>query len=183
MQHDSVSGRSVDTNLCTFLEYASPIVINRGQVDTMHFDMSKAFDRVSHALLLRKLFSCGVCWDLCGGFESYLSPRSNTVRVADSFSELFCSTSGVPQGSMLGALLFLIFINDKVSCVSSLTLLLSADEIELFMSIHTLSDCNILHNYVSLFLQGCKLNKLSLNPSKTKALSFGRRHAGCLFCI
>lgn len=176
LQHGFLSGRSVQTNLCSFLDFCAPCVLNRGQVDTIYFDMTKAFDKVSHKLLLHKLFLYGLSPKLCEWFQSYLSLRPNSVRVVDSYSYSYFSTSGVPQGSILGPLLFLIFINDIVSCVQSSQLLLFADDIKLFKMIHSPVDCDILQRDVSCISQWCEQNLLMLNPAKTKVLSLCRRH-------
>lgn len=103
-QHGFVRGRSVETNLCSFLTHVSPVVSNRGQVDCIYFDLSKAFDRVHHELLIRKLKGYGFCPALCKWMFSYLSTRQNYVHVHDILSIPFVSTSGVPQGSVLGPL-------------------------------------------------------------------------------
>lgn len=70
LQHGFVSGRSVETNLCAFLDFSAPVVANRGQVDSIYFDMSKVFDKVSYKLLLRKLSSYVVCLELCEWLDS-----------------------------------------------------------------------------------------------------------------
>lgn len=175
-QHGFLKGRSVETNICSFLNYSAPVVTNRGQVDCIFFDMSKAFDKVNHELLLHKLSSYGCCPELCNWFRSYLSSRLNTVRVDNSHSDHFFSTSGVPQGSILGPLLFLIFINDLPSYVDNAQILLFADDIKLFMNIHSSIDCNALQHDVSQIAIWCAANSLSLNPLKTKVVSFSRRH-------
>lgn len=177
LQHGFLKGRSVETNLCTFLDYCVPFVLNREQVDAIYFDLSKAFDKVSHVLLLSKLHLYGVCTELCNWFKSYLSFRSNSVRVADSYSKEFFSISGVPQGSILGPLLFSIFINDIASCVKNVELLLFADDIKLFKSVHCHLDCDLIQHDVSNIAQWCKQNQLFLNPLKTKVISLCRRRA------
>lgn len=79
-QHGFVQGRSVETNLVSYLGTAGPAVAIRGQLDTVYFDLSKAFD-VSHGLLIHKLLRCGVSTSLCTLIKGYLSIRLNYVRV------------------------------------------------------------------------------------------------------
>lgn len=116
--HGFLKGRSVVSNLSSFLNLLAPIVSGRGQVDAIYFDMSKAFDRVIHDLLLQKLALHGFSPHLCAWFSSYIKGRQNTVRVEERYSDEFVSKSGVPQGSILGQLLLILLINYIVSCVS-----------------------------------------------------------------
>ena len=121
--------------------------------------------------------SYGCCSELCNWFDSYLSSRPNSVRINNSYSDLFFSTSGVPQGSILGPLLFLIFVNDLAACVDSAELLMFADDIKLFMSVKSLVDCHVLQHDVLRVVQWCSANNLSLNPLKTNILTFCRRRS------
>lgn len=82
-QHGFLKGRSVETNLCSFLGYSVPIVLSRGQVDTVYFDMTKAFDKVNHDLLLLKLSLYGVSPTLLNWFKTYLTDRRSSVRIAN----------------------------------------------------------------------------------------------------
>lgn len=174
-QHGFIKGRSVETNLCTFLHYAAPVVSNRGQVDSVYFDLTKAFDKVDHALLVHKLKQYGFAPKLCEWVYSYLSSRKNFVRVDTVLSNPFFPTSGVPQGSVLGPLLFLVFINDILKCVKFAKVLLFADDIKLFSSICSEKDCDALQSDVSSILQWCSSNRLPLNINKTKVISLTRR--------
>lgn len=142
-QHGFLKGRSVETNLTTFVEYTSPIIASRGQVDVVYFDLSKAFDLVDHNLLTHKLLRYGVCNQLSMFIRDYLNSRPNFVRVAGIMSEPFISKTGVPQGSILGPLLFNVFINDLFLSVDS-QILLYADDIKLFRKIVTRDDCTLL---------------------------------------
>lgn len=102
----------METNFRTFLDYVVPFVHGHQQVDVIYFEMSKAFDRVNHDQLLRKLDDYGQSSTYCNWFRSYLSDRTNCVRVSGFMSKTFILSSGVPQRSNLGPLLFLIFVND-----------------------------------------------------------------------
>ncbi|CAF4182449.1 unnamed protein product [Rotaria sp. Silwood2] len=83
------------------------------------FDLSKAFDRVPHFVLLNKLKSVGLEGKLLGWFQSYLTDRSQRVKIDNVLSSLSYTYSSVPQGSTLGPLLFIIFINDLSDVISS----------------------------------------------------------------
>uniref|UniRef100_A0A0K8RAA5 Putative rte ele1 orf1-h 1e-60-j 4 n=1 Tax=Ixodes ricinus TaxID=34613 RepID=A0A0K8RAA5_IXORI len=174
-QHGFLKGRSVESNLCSFLNFSAPIVSNRGQVDAIYFDMSKAFDRVSHDLLLQKLALHGFSPHLCAWFSSYIKDRRNSVRVEESYSDEFVSKSGVPQGSILGPVLFILFINDIVSCVSDAKILLFADDVKLFLSVRSVLDCTRLQADIEHVSNWCFKDHLSFNPEKTKHIVLSRK--------
>ena len=82
------------------------------EIDVIHLDLSKAFDKVPHDLLLTKLHRHGISGTALGWFEGYLSNRQQQVVLEGTFSDWLPVTSGVPQGSILGPLLFLGFANE-----------------------------------------------------------------------
>lgn len=172
-----MKGRSVESNLCTFLEYTAPFVCNRKQVDTIYFDLSKAFDRVNHDVLLLKLKHYGLDDRYCIFLKTYLTDRINIVRVGRTLSTPFISNLGVPQGSNLGPLLFSIFVNDVTTVVRHSKLLLFADDMKIYRSVSSLADCISVQRDASAIYSWCKVNHLTLNISKTRVVSFTRRHS------
>lgn len=181
LQHGFLKGRSIETNMSVFLGYTGPLVANRGQVDTIYFDMSKAFDRVSHNILLSKLKKYGLCPTYCSWFSSYLGNRQNQVSFSDCLSGPFLSLSGVPQGSNLGPLLFLVFINDLPSQVLHSKALLYAGDLKLFRRVENVQDCLLLQNDVCSIEQWCITNRLQLNLKKTSVMSISRKHESIVF--
>ena len=131
-------------------------------------DLSKAFDVINHKILLQKLNIYGIRGIVNKWFENYLTGRKQYVSLDDSNSTMQSINCGVPQGSILGPLLYLIYVNDiQYACTGNI--LSFADDTTLYLSnsnINTLyKDANMHIN--NLFIWFCS-NKLSLNANKTK---------------
>ena len=174
-QHGFVQKRSTVTNLGCFAQYVSEIIDNRGQVDSIYMDISKAFDQIDHFILLSKLKAYGFSDQLISFFREYLTKREQRVRYRNFYSSPIYPTSGVPQGSNLGPLLFLIFINDitvEVSCKA----LLFADDLKLFLEIKSEEDCMTLQNNIKHIAEYCKKNCLTLNKDKCYIVTYTKRH-------
>ena len=134
-QHGFVPMRDCMTNLLTCIEKWSEYLEHGESVDVIYTDFAKAFDSVPHQRLLLKIRHLGICGNVLGWIRAFLSNRYQCVRVDDDYSGWKPVRSGIPQGSVLGPILFVIFINDMPKMVKNLCQLF-ADDAKLFCSVN-----------------------------------------------
>lgn len=171
-QHGFMKNRSTLTNLLIYENFIANAFADKCQVDSIYTDFSKAFDKVCHKILINKLRSMGITGNFLKWVESYLTNRQLFVKLNDVISDAFSATSGVPQGSHLGPILFILFINDIVDVFSDVDILLFADDLKLYKKIKNISDCIILQKNLNNLFNWCICNKLALNISKCQIIRF-----------
>ncbi|MCW4344426.1 MAG: reverse transcriptase domain-containing protein [Candidatus Thiodiazotropha endolucinida] len=145
------------------------------EVRVVFCDISKAFDRVWHSGLLLKLQAAGVTGEVLTWFKSYLSNRKQRVVLPGAVSNWTSIQAGVPQGSILGPLLFLLYINDIVYDIGS-NIRLFADDTSLFIIVEdpiTAAAC--LNNDIDKISQWAATWLVTFNPSKTESLLISRK--------
>ena len=142
------------------------------QYDSVMLDIRKAFDTVSHNYLLSKLWEAGITGSLWSLLKCYLSDRKQCVVVNDQHSEWLPVSSGVPQGSILGSLLFILYINDLPSSISFLNTLLFTDDTKVSKAISSISDSADLQSDLNSIHMWSFVNGLSFNAQKCLYLCF-----------
>lgn len=169
-QHGFCQGKSTATNLACYQQALTTALESGKQVDVIYTDVSKAFDGVCHKILLEKLSCIGFNDHFLSWTRSYLTGRQQRVNMCGVLSHEFSVPSGVPQGSHIGPILFVLFINDVVRCLKGSRCLLYADDLKFFATVD--SECNPLQPDLDRLANWCNINLLKLNPKKCKHISF-----------
>ena len=166
-QHGFRQRRSCETQLISTLQDFSNCLNQKGQIDAILLDFSKAFDKVDHEGLLSKLDEVGISGSLHQWCRSFLLGRTQKVIVDGTSSSTCPVQSGVPQGTVLGPLFFLIYINDITEHLSPGTMIrLFADDSLLYRTINSLEDVAILQRDLDL-LQSWEFTwKMEFHPQK-----------------
>ena len=165
-QHGFFRGRSTSTNLLEFVDYSLNAMDNGNHVEALDTDFSKAFDRIDIPMLLFKLQKIGLEPGLLKWLESYLTNRQQIIKFNGKKSNPIQVTSGVPQGSHLGPLLFILYVNNISFIFKNLKIPIYADEMKLYLEIKNQADINIFQNDIDTFYIWCKKSLLELNVKK-----------------
>ena len=185
--YDSQYGfRKLHSTELASLEFTDKIINNldQGKLPLAIFlDLSKAFDTIDHSILIHKLHYYGVRGTSLDWFKSYLCNRTQFVQYNDCNSSQSKITTGVPQGSILGPLLFIIYMNDISTVTNKFHFTLYADDTSLVEPLCSFtSDLNnqtevadSINKELKLITDWLCLNKLSLNAKKTKLMIFHHR--------
>ena len=171
-QHGFTKGRSCLTNLLEFFEEVTSILDGGKPVDVIYLDFAKAFDKVPHSRLIRKLQSHGIQGQVLKWIEGWLKGRKQRVSLNGRFSKWCEVLSGVPQGSVLGPLLFLIFINDIDDDVIS-KLCKFADDTKVGRAVGSEDEVNILRNDLKKLCEWAKDWQMLFNVDKCVVIHFG----------
>ena len=175
-QFGFMGGRSTTLQLLKVLDHWTTILDNGGTIDTIYTDFMKAFDKVPHIRLITKLRSYGISNQTCVWVKNFLSNRKQKVQLNGSVSKWHNVTSGIPQGSVLGPVLFVIFINDLPLNVES-DVYMFADDTKLYRDIANQSDIEIIQNDINNLFKWSEKWLLRFHPDKCKVLSIiGKRH-------
>ena len=171
-QHGFLKARSCLTNMLCFLEVITKWIDVGSPVDIFYLDFQKAFDKVPHQRLLLKLKAHGIGDSITDWIEQWLTDRRQRVVVDGEVSNWKSVLSGVPQGSVLGPILFLIYINDLDDSITS-NVLKFADDTKLFRKVNTDGDKQHLQNDLDRLVKWSEKWQMLLNFGKCKCLHTG----------
>lgn len=172
-QFGFLRGRSTNHAILRIINFVTN-AINRGEYAVGIFlDAMKAFDSVNHSILLKKLENAGIRGSALAWFKSFLSGRNQRVKNGEFLSEAEDINISVLQGSVLGVILFVIFINDLKYCSDHALIVLFADDNNTLISHSNLDELNrIANNVLSDINRWYAANKLALHPDKSKFILF-----------
>ena len=170
-------GYSTDMALTILIDKITSAMDKGEHIIGLFVDLAKAFDTVNHTILLKKLTHYGIRGTALQWIHSYLSERQQSVKFNGNNSTHRNITCGVPQGSILGPLLFFLYIND-LSAVSDITFpIMFADDTNLFIQGKDPNEMELkLTNEIAKLTNWLKANKLSLNINKTHTVNFSKSH-------
>ena len=169
-QHGFRKGRGCLTQLLKHIDRILNNFLNGHDTDCIYLDFAKAFDKVDHQILLAKLYTYGIRGKLLAWFKSYLSDRDQTVVVKGSHSYPAKVQSGVPQGTVLGPILFLIYINDLSKCIKHSVISHFADDTRISKAITETSDVSLLQEDLIETITWSDKNKMKLHEDKFELL-------------
>ena len=171
-QFGFLGGRSTILQLLTFLDKCVD-AISRGNVtDVVYLDFQKAFDTVPHKWLMVKLQAYGISGDILNWINAFLDGRTQRVIVNGIASREEAVLSSVPQGSVLGPLLFVVYINDLPDTLVG-NCMMFADDTKSFREITDVADMNMMQNDLHLMEKWSKTWLLKFHPEKCVVMSVG----------
>lgn len=180
-QHGFRQGVSTVTQLLELIHELSLSVDHQKQTDLIMLDFSKAFDRVPHLKLLKKVESTIGKGPISDWIRDYLSDRSQYVQIQQERSPIVKVTSGVPQGSVLAPILFLIFINDLPKNIR-VNIRLFADDCIIYQEINSPQDHLLLNSALQSVSDWCSDWQMTLNTTKSALLRITRKQQISNFC-
>ncbi len=173
-QYGFLPKRSTTTQLLTAVDQWLEIIDSGGEVDVIYFDFAKAFDTVPHKRLLQKIKHFGISPRVTKWLTSFLTQRRQRVTVRGTHSDWRGVTSGIPQGSVLGPILFVLYINDLPEAVRS-DILLFADDTKVYREISSQEDRQALQDDVTAMERWSADWLLKFHPAKCKTMTLSSR--------
>ena len=175
-QYGFINGRSTVLQLLTVLDLWTEMLDIGGQIDVIYCDFQKAFDKVSHNKLIERMQGYGIHDSLIQWTKSFLSDRSQRVSVRGTFSKWHNVLSGIPQGSVLGPLLFVLFINSLPDSVTHSHVYLFADDTKVFKHILKEEDQTQMQSDIDSMYTWADQSKLKFHPEKCVHMTLGNNN-------
>jgi hypothetical protein len=179
-QHGFRSKHSCETQLLQSLNDWCEILDKKSSTDVIFLDISRAFDVVSHPHLLYKLQNMGISSTMCSWVSAFLTGRKQCVKIGNAYSSSAAVTSGVPQGTILGPVLFLVYINDIVKDLRC-TCRLYADDCVLYKEVKTVNDAEMLQEDLNKINLWAKQWKMSFNVDKCRVMHISKKKSNIDF--
>jgi Reverse transcriptase (RNA-dependent DNA polymerase)/Endonuclease-reverse transcriptase len=174
-QFGFIQGRSTSLQLINLVDQWTKSLEEGGQIDIIYTDFEKAFDKVPHKRLLSKLRSYGVSNAIISWIKGFLCYRKQQVKINGKLSNWMDVSSGIPQGSVLGPFLFVVYINDLPQlCETDSNLFLFADDTKMYKYIQEEVDCESLIKCCQNIYNWCNKWLMKLNIDKCKVLTITR---------
>ena len=174
-QHGFRAGKSCATQLLEIMQIWTDLFDKNVALDCIYLDFSKAFDKVPHKRLILKIESYGIGGNLLKWLSQFLDNRIQQVVIKDTKSDVADVISGIPQGSVLGPLLFIMFINDLPNSINS-QVQIFADDTKLFRAIESIADNISLQKDLDKLLKWSSDWQLPFNISKCKTMHYGNNN-------
>ena len=173
-QFGFISGRSTVLQLLHVLNIWIDVLDQGGSLDAIYCDFMKAFDKVPHKRLVYKVEKYGIKGNVIGWIDSFLSGRTQCVSINNHKSSYAPVTSGIPQGSVLGPILFVIYINDLPEVINGGSIaFLFADDTKMFNQVKNNSDLKIQQQDVNKAVEWSNIWLLKFHPDKCIHLGIG----------
>ena len=170
-QHGFTKHKSCFTQLVAHVEYTLLRLLENSDTDVIYLDYAKAFDKVDHEILLKKLYAYGIRGNLFKWIRSYLCDREQTVVINGKSSTPAKVISGVPQGTVLGPIFFIIYLNDINSCIQHSVVSSFADDTRIKRTINHVNDTKLLQEDLNNAITWSTKNNMMLHQDKFELLS------------
>ena len=175
-QHGFTKGRSCLSNLLVYQDSIMTMIEEGSAVDVVYLDLQKAFDKVPHDKLMKKVRDIGISGNLADWIENWLKDRRQRVVIGDAHSEWGEVSSGVPQGSILGPLLFTIFINDLDKNLQNMVIKF-ADDTKIWGKVNNAKDVEKMQEDLRVLEVWSDENMMPFNVSKCKVIHIGSKNS------
>lgn len=176
-QHGFVKKRSTQTNLINLVDFLSAHLANGKSVDVLYLDIAKAFDRLDHSIIITLLSKLAFPYNIISLISSMLTNREYVLKLNDVPNDRsILPTAGVPQGSHIGPLLFLLCINDLPLNLTNCLALMYADDTKIYRVIDTTSDILSLQHDLDSTINWLAGMKLNVNASKCYHVTYSLKN-------